>query len=253
MMATKVVMEALSPTMEEGRLVEWKKNEGDAVAVGDVLAEVETDKAVMELVARAAGTLIKQAVAAGSDGSGRRDGGVDRRGGRSGARRRGAGTARRAASSAAAAQPATPTGCRRDAVPARAGAGRRRQRRRRRRARRRASRPRRSRRRIAADKGVDLNGVAGSGPEGRIIKRDVEQVSAAPARRAASRCTAGAAFTDVPLSQMRKTIAKRLVAVDRTDSDLLPHRRSRHGARARSARGAPGAWTTRASSRSTTS
>ncbi len=45
-------MEALSPTMEEGRLVEWKKQEGDAVAVGDVLAEVETDKAVMELVAR---------------------------------------------------------------------------------------------------------------------------------------------------------------------------------------------------------
>src|ERR1043165_6250134 len=65
-MATKVVMEALSPTMEEGRLVEWKKNEGDAVAQGDVLAEVETDKAVMELVARASGTLIKQAVAAGA-------------------------------------------------------------------------------------------------------------------------------------------------------------------------------------------
>ena len=51
-MATKVVMEALSPTMEEGRLVEWKKQEGEPVAVGDVLAEVETDKAVMELVAR---------------------------------------------------------------------------------------------------------------------------------------------------------------------------------------------------------
>ena len=59
---TKVVMEALSPTMEEGRLVEWKKQEGDAVAVGDVLAEVETDKAVMELVARAGGTLLKQVV-----------------------------------------------------------------------------------------------------------------------------------------------------------------------------------------------
>ncbi len=53
-------MEALSPTMEEGRLVEWKMREGEPVAVGDVLAEVETDKAVMELVARAAGTLIKQ-------------------------------------------------------------------------------------------------------------------------------------------------------------------------------------------------
>src|SRR5687768_14977682 len=65
-MSTKVVMEALSPTMEEGRLVEWKKQEGDAVAVGDVLAEVETDKAVMELVARAGGTLLKQVVQAGA-------------------------------------------------------------------------------------------------------------------------------------------------------------------------------------------
>src|SRR5215213_8372205 len=65
-MATKVVMEALSPTMEEGRLVEWKKQEGESVAVGDVLAEVETDKAVMELVARAGGTLLKHIVEAGS-------------------------------------------------------------------------------------------------------------------------------------------------------------------------------------------
>src|SRR5215204_2263019 len=65
-MATKVVMEALSPTMEEGRLVEWKKQEGDPVTVGDVLAEVETDKAVMELVARAGGTLLKHIVEAGA-------------------------------------------------------------------------------------------------------------------------------------------------------------------------------------------
>src|SRR5689334_10103747 len=65
-MATKVVMEALSPTMEEGRLVEWKKQEGDKIAVGDVIAEVETDKAVMELVARAGGTLLKRVVDAGT-------------------------------------------------------------------------------------------------------------------------------------------------------------------------------------------
>jgi pyruvate/2-oxoglutarate dehydrogenase complex dihydrolipoamide acyltransferase (E2) component len=56
-MATKVMMEALSPTMEEGRLVKWNKNEGDAVKSGDVLAEVETDKAIMELVARGDGVL----------------------------------------------------------------------------------------------------------------------------------------------------------------------------------------------------
>lgn len=61
-MATKVSMEALSPTMEEGRLVKWLKNEGDAVKSGDVLAEVETDKAVMELVARGEGVLRKRLV-----------------------------------------------------------------------------------------------------------------------------------------------------------------------------------------------
>src|SRR5919107_827350 len=64
-MATKVVMEALSPTMEEGRLVKWLKSEGDQVKNGDVLAEVETDKAVMELVARGDGVLRKQLAAEG--------------------------------------------------------------------------------------------------------------------------------------------------------------------------------------------
>src|SRR3712207_9313946 len=59
-MATKVYMEALSPTMEEGRLATWLKNEGDQVKEGDVLAEVETDKATMELVARGAGGLRKR-------------------------------------------------------------------------------------------------------------------------------------------------------------------------------------------------
>src|SRR6266550_5223167 len=59
-MATKVVMEALSPTMEEGRLVKWNKNEGDQIKSGEVLAEVETDKAIMELVARGDGVLRKR-------------------------------------------------------------------------------------------------------------------------------------------------------------------------------------------------
>src|SRR5215471_13020586 len=59
-MATKVVMEALSPTMEEGRLVKWLKNEGDQIKNGETLAEVETDKAIMELVARGEGVLRKR-------------------------------------------------------------------------------------------------------------------------------------------------------------------------------------------------
>src|SRR3989475_9108745 len=65
-MATKVHMEALSPTMEEGRLVKWTKHEGDAVKSGETLAEVETDKAVMELVARADGQLLKVMVPEGT-------------------------------------------------------------------------------------------------------------------------------------------------------------------------------------------
>ena len=65
-MATKVHMEALSPTMEEGRLVKWNKKEGDQVKSGDTLAEVETDKAVMELVARADGQLLKVMVPEGT-------------------------------------------------------------------------------------------------------------------------------------------------------------------------------------------
>src|SRR5258706_7610433 len=61
-MATKVTMEALPPAMEEGCLVKWTKNEGDAVKSGDSLAEVETDKAIMELVARGDGVLRKRVV-----------------------------------------------------------------------------------------------------------------------------------------------------------------------------------------------
>src|SRR3982751_4085721 len=61
-MATKVFMEALSPTMEEGKLVKWLKNEGDAVKSGDPLGEVETDKAIMELVARGDGVLRKRLI-----------------------------------------------------------------------------------------------------------------------------------------------------------------------------------------------
>src|SRR5215210_3531288 len=65
-MATKVVMEALSPTMEEGKLVKWLKNEGDAVRSGEPIGEVETDKAIMELVARGDGVLRKRLIGEGA-------------------------------------------------------------------------------------------------------------------------------------------------------------------------------------------
>src|SRR5258707_12511441 len=63
--ATNVYMEALSPTMEEGRVVKWHKRDGDPVKTGETLAEVETDKAVMDLVARADGVLRQVAAAEG--------------------------------------------------------------------------------------------------------------------------------------------------------------------------------------------
>ena len=64
-MATTVVMEALSPTMEEGRLVKWTRAVGDAVKSGETLAEVETDKATMDYESASEGTLLKIVVPAG--------------------------------------------------------------------------------------------------------------------------------------------------------------------------------------------
>ncbi|MEP7327087.1 MAG: pyruvate dehydrogenase complex dihydrolipoamide acetyltransferase [Gemmatimonadota bacterium] len=227
-MATKVVMEALSPTMEEGRLVEWKKNEGDKVSTGDVLAEVETDKAVMELVARADGVLLKQLVAAGSTvpvsslvaiiGQPGEDVSALTNGAGGGA----APAAKPAPTKPAAVAPAAPptekpaatvaaTPAPAPTAPAPAPA---------------PAPPTPSpaapgarvkasplARKIAAERGVDLGRVSGSGPEGRVIRRDLEGLAAAPAVPATGmpiQSAPGVAYTDVPLSQIRKTIAKRL-------------------------------------------
>jgi len=67
-MPTQVLMPALSPTMTDGKLAKWLKKEGDTVASGDVLAEIETDKATMEMEAVDEGTLGKILVAEGSEG-----------------------------------------------------------------------------------------------------------------------------------------------------------------------------------------
>ena len=193
-MATKVVMEALSPTMEEGRLVEWKMAEGAKVSVGDVLAEVETDKAIMELVARVDGTLLKHLVPAGStvpvaDPVGIiGEPGEDISGGSEGSDiSEGSGGAEAADVAVTAPQPRSPAaplaGGRVKASPLA--------------------------RRIAEEQGIDLSSVTGSGPGGRIVKRDLAGV--APARPGAAPVTATGGFEDIPLSLMRKTIAKRLV------------------------------------------
>ena len=67
-MPTKILMPALSPTMEEGNLARWIKQQGDSVAPGDVLAEIETDKATMEVEAVDEGTLGRILVEAGTEG-----------------------------------------------------------------------------------------------------------------------------------------------------------------------------------------
>ena len=218
-MATRIVMEALSPTMEEGRLVEWKKKEGDTVEVGDVLAEVETDKAVMELVARTGGTLLKQLVQAGATVPVSQPVGwigspgetVD---GDPTSRRQETATSRRldVSASGRSAGPSTAESLtaepprRRDAEPTAEPTAETS----RRPAAETSTRVKASplARRIAAEQGVDLSTIAGTGPEGRVVRRDL-RTGERRAAEAQSRRDDG--FQDVPLTQIRKTIAKRLV------------------------------------------
>ena len=237
-MTTKVVMEALSPTMEEGRLVEWKKQEGESVAVGDVLAEVETDKAVMELVARAGGTMLKHIVEAGATvpvselvavigEPGEEVGGAD------GQRGSGA-AAQQAGKESPATQPSPGENRPVSTPPAVAATEERRP----------SEKPSAREdngakaapsrvkasplaRRIAAERGVDLVAVTGSGPEGRVVARDLEtaavaasvasarsgsapSITAPPPRGPSAQRAPAPPYTDVPLTQIRKTIARRL-------------------------------------------
>ncbi|HEY8175100.1 MAG TPA: dihydrolipoamide acetyltransferase family protein [Gemmatimonadaceae bacterium] len=245
-MATKIFMEALSPTMEEGRLVKWLKNEGDAVKSGDTLAEVETDKAIMELVARGDGILRKRLIGEGeSKPVGQLVGVIAGKDENIDALLAEAGSAKREPGSAAAPEkavaqteeksgtaavsespkksqgeaslpPQEKVGASRSALPAsrepppasrvplpdKGNGGR--------------TRSSPLARRIASERGLDISGVQGSGPGGRIIKRDIEQVAASGTAQAptpprvTSRASGEADFEDIALTQIRKTIARRL-------------------------------------------
>ena len=238
-MATKVFMEALSPTMEEGRLVKWLKNEGDTVKSGEPIGEVETDKAIMELVARGDGVLRKRLVNEGDSAPvgtlvgiiASKDENIDALVSEGSAPAAAAAAAPAdspapaaapaagAPKAAPAAPPAAPSPAPSTAVaqsapapqggaaavPATDGAHVR-------------SSP--LARRLASERGVSLGAIQGSGPGGRIIKRDIENAPsaaapvAAPAASGAARPAPRPAFEgdhqDVPLSQIRKIIAKRL-------------------------------------------
>jgi pyruvate dehydrogenase E2 component (dihydrolipoamide acetyltransferase) len=249
-MATKVVMEALSPTMEEGRLVKWLKNEGDKISSGDTLAEVETDKAVMELVARGEGVLRKRllgegatapvgqlvaviappdenidALVSGSPAAPAKDAAPAEEAVAKTQESAGASSVPRAAEQSqgeAAAPPQqkvpafrmgsaapraqTPPGPEPATEQPRDGGNG-------------EDRARTSplARRLARERGLDLQTVRGTGPGGRIIKRDIETAVAAGAvaqqRAPAAQAPAPAPegdFRDVALTPMRKTIARRL-------------------------------------------
>jgi pyruvate dehydrogenase E2 component (dihydrolipoamide acetyltransferase) len=214
-------MPALSPTMESGTLVKWLKREGDVIAEGDILAEVETDKAVMELASFFSGTLLKRVIPEGGkvaveglvailgkpgeDISAISDGPAP-------AAPAPAAPAPAAPAPAAAPEPAAAPAAVPEPTPSADG--------------RKRSSP--LARKIAQAAGLDLSGVAGSGPGGRVIRRDVEEAIAA-ASSAPQAAAAPAALPaglpaffapppatwpeDVapePLSGMRRTIATRL-------------------------------------------
>ncbi|MEQ1694097.1 MAG: dihydrolipoamide acetyltransferase family protein, partial [Gemmatimonas sp.] len=231
-MATKVMMEALSPTMEEGVLVKWLKQVGDPVKSGDTLAEVETDKAIMELVARGDGVLRARLVEEGTTspigavigviGTAEED--ITALAGSAGAvtatPAAGASPAAAAPIAAAPIVVAAPTAA--AEVPAAEVAA--------------ASGdvPRSSplARRLAAERGISLQKIQGTGPNGRVIRRDIDAAASTSAASAVqptiTAVTAAASpksvptsvaspamridgeFKDVPLTQIRKTIARRL-------------------------------------------
>ncbi len=212
-MAIELKMPALSPTMEEGTLAKWLVKVGDSVNSGDLLAEIETDKATMEFEAVDEGVISKILVPEGSEGV--KVGAVIALIGSDASDV--ASDAAPVATPAAATPPPAPVA---SAPPAPAAA------------------PTGERikasplaKRIAAARGVDLASLSGSGPNGRIVKADVEAAGSAsaatvpvaaavPAATAASPATAPATSPAIPdfgiphvdekLSGMRKTIAKRL-------------------------------------------
>jgi pyruvate dehydrogenase E2 component (dihydrolipoamide acetyltransferase) len=204
-MPEKILMIALSPTMETGTLARWRKKEGDTIASGDVLCEVETDKATMDYESAAEGTLLKILLPEGGQA---RIGDAIAVVGKPGedwsrlvaerpALFAAPGPAPSAAGPARASSPSAPRAA--AALVLRAGRVK--------------SSP--LARRIAAARGIDLAALRGSGPDGRIVKRDLEAAPAAQGQASAPRASAPAVTPlpgdeVVPVSRMRQVIAKRL-------------------------------------------
>ncbi|ETD91799.1 2-oxo acid dehydrogenase subunit E2 [Rhodobacter capsulatus] len=216
-MAVEILMPALSPTMEEGTLAKWLVKEGDAVKSGQIIAEIETDKATMEFEAVDEGVIGKLLVAEGTSGVkvNAPIAVLIEEGGSAEVAPVAKAAAPAPVAAPAVATPAAPV------VPKAAGA-------------RIFASP--LARRIAADKGLDLAAISGSGPHGRIVKADVEGAVAKPAPAAAPVAVAapapapvsaatvaklyeGRAYTEIPLDGMRRVIAARLTEAKQT----IPH------------------------------
>lgn len=237
-MPIAIKMPALSPTMEEGTLAKWLVKVGDTVASGDVLAEIETDKATMEFEAVDEGTITTIDVAAGTEGvkvgtviatitSEDEDG--DAVSGESGAPAKAA-TAPATAPAKLPPEPA-PTQAITADKPAVAKPV--------------AAKPEQSAsdgrgrvvasplaKRIAAEKGIDLGGVTGSGPNGRIVRADIEKAGESGTLRNVAKAApsvSGSPSAPVPdfgipfeahkLNNVRKVIARRLTEAKQT----VPH------------------------------
>ncbi len=206
-MPIAILLPALSPTMSEGRLTKWLKKEGDKIDSGDAIAEVETDKSNLEIEATDSGTLLKIVVPGGGTAPiGGVIGWVGKPGEAIPEAPAPAPAPVAAAPVAAPAAPApvpvpvpAPAPVRAPEAPAASG-----------------ERLRVSplAKKMAETQGVDLKGVAGSGPNGRIVKRDVEQALSAPkaATTGFARATPGVRPPpeSLPVSSMRRVIAQRL-------------------------------------------
>ena len=240
-MPTNILMPALSPTMEKGNLAKWLKKEGDTIKSGDIIAEIETDKATMEVEAVDEGVLAKIVVPEGTadvavneiigviagEGEDAKSISAPATGGAAPAKAE----APKAEAPAAAASPA-PAAAAPAAAPASAGGSRA------------FASP--LARRIAKDAGLDLNAIKGSGPHGRIVEKDVEAAKAGGGAKAAPAAAAAGApaakpaaaplasgpsdeqvkklfepgsYEEVPHDGMRKTIARRLTEAKQT----VPH------------------------------
>ena len=271
-MATQVVMPKLSPTMEEGQLSRWLKQEGDKVSMGEPLAEIDTDKATMEMQSLGSGVLRKilikegetaplgqiiaiigepdedisalldeaQSGEAGGDGAQQEPARAVPDGARAQATIQGEPIKNDVGGTPAAGEPESSSDASKKSAPAsgngaRAAEG--------------GEQPTGKRlvvsplaARMAAEAGIDLRSLSGSGPGGRIIKRDIEAAmnasgdsSERPAAQAPQRhlraveapaqplqqpsVTGASPYHDEPMSEMRRTIARRLV----TSLGPIPH------------------------------